>query len=117
MVYRGLVVASALFLWAAVAQAEGASLGGVDLSTRAGVSANVVNAEAVTFERIDGRKLGKLAVSEDPYTENAWEIRLPDLLAHAGKPVVVEVYFHDAGAGVLSASLQWDSTVVAASRR
>ena len=117
MVYRGLVVASALFLWAAVAQAEGASLGGVDLSTRVGVSANVVNAEAVTFERIDGRKLGKLAVSEDPYTENAWEIRLPDLLAHAGKPVVVEVYFHDAGAGVLSASLQWDSTVVAASRQ
>jgi hypothetical protein len=54
---------------------------------------------------IDGRTLHYLPPSQDPYTEAAWPILLPSLESFAGQAITLELHFHDAGAGVIDASL------------
>lgn len=73
---------------------------------------------SATPETIDGRVLPLLALSTDPYQELSFEIPLAGIAQHAGQTVVLELHFHDAGAGVIDAGLQWPGAArVAAAKK
>lgn len=59
---------------------------------------------------IGNRTLVWIDHGTDPYANPACTLPLPGLAEHAGETIVLELHFHDAGAGVHEASLRWPGT-------
>jgi len=115
MLHRSVLGVLCLSVLAATS-VNAAELFSVPLDTRDAIAARMLHPDDVSFESVNGRELPALPVSQDPYSENAWQFRLQDLAAYAGQSVVIELHFHDAGAGVLGASLAWGTASAAPSR-
>lgn len=89
----------------------------MDLQTRRGIERWVLNHQQVEMQKVEGQRLGKLEISQDPYKENAWEISAEALQPFAGAKATIEVEFLDAGAGVIAPQVHTSAATLSPSRQ
>lgn len=112
--FRGFCLIATLFA-AAHAAADPVLL--VDYSKPEAAKERILPRDAVSFASVGDRQLAYREPNPDPYGNTTWTLPVPELAAHAGETVVLQLHFRDVGAGVLDAALRWGATGIAPARR
>jgi hypothetical protein len=89
----------------------------VEISPSKGLEGVLLPEGIATPREVGKRTLAWLDHGTDPYANPACSIPLPGLAKHVGETVVLELHFHDAGAGQHEASLRWGAASIAPSLR